>query len=197
MFEVVIFLITYFICSLSPAIIICRLKNGDDIRELGSGNAGTTNAVRVLGKPLGVLVFILDILKAILAFGVVNLFAKMFGYTNISLLNSIFIVAAVIGHCYPIYYNFKGGKGVAVSLICVFLLDFKIALICLIVGIIIIGITRFVSLASVSGVILLDIMVLVMMPQYIIACLIISAIVIFKHRTNIQRILNNEENKLF
>lgn len=197
MFEVVIFLITYFICSLSPAIIICRLKNGDDIRELGSGNAGTTNAVRVLGKPLGVLVFILDILKAILAFGVVNLFAKMFGYTNISLLNSIFIVAAVIGHCYPIYYNFKGGKGVAVSLICAFLLDFKIALICLIVGIIIIGITRFVSLASVSGVILLDIMVLVMMPQYIIACLIISAIVIFKHRTNIQRILNNEENKLF
>lgn len=193
----VVFLCAYLMASISPSIIVCKAKTGKDIRELGSGNAGTTNALRVLGKKLGVLVFLLDVLKVVIAYGVVYFIAKISNYSNIELINSVFIFSAVLGHCYPIYYGFKGGKGVAVILTCAMIINYKLTLIALVFAIIMILITRMVSVGSVTGLILFNVLIFIKDPAYIIPVVLTSTIVIFKHRKNIQRIFQNKENKLF
>lgn len=128
-YMVVAFIITYLICSVNPAIEICKLKTGEDIRKLGSGNAGTANAMRVLGKPLGTVVIICDILKVFISLAIVYVIGKIFKQDISVMLKSVFILAAVIGHCYPIYYKFRGGKGVIVGMTTAFILDAKTALI--------------------------------------------------------------------
>ncbi|MCX8074402.1 MAG: glycerol-3-phosphate 1-O-acyltransferase PlsY [Clostridia bacterium] len=197
LYTISIFLITYLICSISPAIEICKRVTGEDIRNLGSGNAGTTNAIRVMGRFWGSVVFVVDILKVFIAYGTVYLISIIFSKDAGFAFKSMFMVAAVFGHCYPIYYSFKGGKGIVVALICAYLVDSKIATVCLIAGMFIILLTRMVSLGSIGAIILFIIMTFVMIPDYILPVLIISAIIIFKHRSNIHRIVEGQENKLF
>ncbi len=196
-YNVAIFIITYLICSISPSIEICKLKTGEDIRNLGSGNAGTTNSIRVLGKFMGFVVFILDVLKVLIAYGVILGIGKLFKQDTEIMFNSIFMVAAVVGHCYPIYYGFRGGKGVVTVLVVALLLNVQMALICIIAGIVIILITRTVSIGSLGGIILFNIVTFVMFIEYILPVFIVSLIILFKHRKNITRIINGEENKLF
>lgn len=196
-YTISIFLITYLICSLNPAIILCKKKTGEDIRKLGSGNAGTANAIRVLGKPLGILVVILDIAKVFTSFFIVTCIGNIFKQDTDIALKSVFMIAATFGHCFPIYYAFKGGKGVIVGMTTVFILDSKIAFVCLIAGIIVLLVTRVVSISTLSGTILYIIMAIVMMHEYLIPVLITSAIVMIKHRGNIHRILTKQESKLW
>ncbi len=197
LYTISIFLITYLICSISPSIEICKIKKGEDIRNLGSRNAGTTNAIRVMGKFWGIVVFLLDILKVFISYGIIYFIGKTFNQDINVTLKSIFIVAATLGHCYPIYYSFKGGKGVAVTLAASFILDYKVALVCLIVGILLIIITRMVSIGSVGGIILFVIITFVMNKEYIIPNIIVSIIILLKHRTNIIRIMQGKENKIY
>lgn len=197
LYNIAVFVITYLICSVSPSIEICKRKTGEDIRNLGSGNAGTTNSIRVLGKFMGIVVFILDALKVVVSFGVIIGIGNLFKQDVDFMINSIFMVAAVLGHCFPIYYSFKGGKGIVVMLVSGIILDYQIALVCIIAGIIIIAITRIVSIGSIGGIILFNIMAFVMIPQYILPVFIASVIILFKHRKNIVRIIHKEENKLF
>jgi len=196
-YNIAFFAITYLICSISPAIEICKMKTGEDIRNLGSGNAGTTNSIRVLGKLMGFVVFILDVLKVVVSYGVILGVAKMFKQDTETMFNSLFMVAAVAGHTYPIYYGLRGGKGVVALLVAAIIVDVQIALVCIIAAIIIILITRMVSAGSIGGVILFNIVTFVMLPEYILSVFIVSLIVIFKHRKNIVRIMHGEENKLF
>lgn len=196
-YEIIIFLITYLICSINPAIEICKRKTGEDIRNLGSGNAGTANAMRVLGKPLGVLVVILDILKVYLSFYVITAIGSVFKQDTDYILKSIFIVASVVGHCYPIFYGFKGGKGVIVGVTSGVILNDQIALVCIIAALIIILITRFVALGTICGVILYNIMSLVMITRFIIPVLIVSCIIMFKHRASIQRLITRQEERFW
>jgi glycerol-3-phosphate acyltransferase PlsY len=196
-YNVVIFIITYLICSISPSIEICKIKTGEDIRNLGSGNAGTTNSIRVLGKFMGFVVFVLDVLKVIIAYGVILGIGKLFNQDTEIMFNSIFMVAAVVGHCFPIYYGFRGGKGVVTVLVVALILNVQMALICIIAGIVIILITRTVSIGSIGGLILFNIVTFVMLMEYILPVFIVSLIILFKHRKNITRIINGEENKLF
>ena len=197
MLNVVIFICSYLICSINPAIILSKKVIGTDIRKVGSGNAGTTNAIRTMGKGWGVLVFLLDAFKVVVAYFVMLFIVKIFGKDVTSYAKSFYLVGAILGHCYPIYYDFKGGKGVVAILISCSFIAAKPVLVCLIVGIIIIIVSRMVSLGSVCAIILFDIMVLVMMPKYVIAVLIVSGVIIYKHRANIKRIINKEENRLF
>ena len=197
LYTILIFLTTYLICSINPAIIICKKKTGQDIRKLGSGNAGTANAMRVLGRVLGTLVIILDISKVLISFKAITLITDLFNYDSDVTMKSIFIVAAVIGHCYPIYYKFRGGKGVIVGITAAFLVNSQVAIVCIIVGIIILLITRIVSIGTLGGLVLYLIMSIVMMPQYLIPVIIVSIIIAFKHRANIQRILTKQESKLW
>lgn len=197
-YNIAVCIITYLICSISPSIEICKLKTGEDIRNLGSGNAGTTNSIRVLGKFLGLVVFILDVLKVLIAYGVVLGIGKLFNQDTEAMMYSLFLVSAVVGHCYPIYYGFSGGKGVVTILVSALILNVQVALVCIIAGIVLIAITRTVSIGSLGGVILFNIMTFVMLSsEYILPVLIVSIIIIFKHRKNIVRIINGEENKLF
>lgn len=197
MFSIIIFLMVYLICGINPAIILSKKVIGTDIRKVGSGNAGTTNAIRTMGKGWGALVFILDILKVIVSYSLMFVVASVFGESVGVGTKSIFQVATILGHCYPVYYGFKGGKGVAAFLVAALLIAPKIAIVCIVVGVIVILVGKMVSLGSVCGVILFDIMILVMNTGYILATIIASAVIIYKHRANIRRIINKEENKLF
>lgn len=194
---VMVFLIAYLIAAINPSIIICKKVKGTDIRNEGSGNAGTTNAIRTMGTGMGILVFILDIVKVIISYGIIFVLSKLFDIEITSTMKSIYIVASVFGHCYPIYYGFKGGKGVTTFLVSMMIVDYKATLVCLLVGVIIIAVTRWVSLGSVSGVVLSLILGLFMDTNYNYLVVAIAALVIvWRHRSNIKRLIEGTENKL-
>ena len=197
MLNIFVFIFSYLICSINPAIILSKKVIGTDIRKVGSGNAGTTNAMRTMGKGWGILVFLLDSFKVVVAYWVMNLLTNIFGAGVTALSKSFYLVGSIIGHCYPVYYGFKGGKGVAAMIIACSFIAPKPALVCIIVGVIIIIVGRMVSLGSVSAVALFAIMILVMETEYAVAVVIAAGIIIYKHRANIKRIINKEENKLF
>lgn len=138
---VITILLSYLLGCFSSAYVLGKLTKNIDIREYGSGNAGATNALRVLGKKLGALTFLLDILKGILAVVIGKYLLGLDG----GLLASIFVV---LGHNFPVFLNFKGGKGVATSLGVLMILNWKIGLVCLIVGVTVIILTRYVSLGQ-------------------------------------------------
>lgn len=196
-YMVVAFIITYLICSVNPAIEICKLKTGEDIRKLGSGNAGTANAMRVLGKALGTVVIICDILKVFISLAIVYVIGKIFKQDISVMLKSVFILAAVIGHCYPIYYKFRGGKGVIVGMTTAFILDAKTALICMIVGVIVILITRTVAMGTLIGTIVYVVITIFSVKECVIPVIIACSIIMFKHRANIKRILTRQEEKIW
>lgn len=198
MLEIIIFLESYLLCAINPSIILSKKVLKQDIRNLGSKNAGTTNAIRTMGKKMGALVFALDILKTVLAYVVCVVLTKICQVSITNIDSTIFILGCAIGHVYPVYYNFKGGKGVAVFLTSAMLVDIRTAIVCLIVGILVIAITRFVSLGSVCGTALICIITLFMETNYNFILLLISALVIiYKHIPNIKRVINGTENKLF
>ena len=195
LYTVLTFLIVYFICSINPAIEICKRKTGEDIRKLGSGNAGTANAMRVLGTPLGILVIILDEVKVFVSFFIMLLISKLFGNSVDTTFKTIFILASIIGHCFPIYYGFRGGKGVIVGITTVAIFDPTNAVICIIAGLLVLLFTRTVSMGTLAGSILYLIISFVNRYDYIVAVLIAEAIVMFKHRSSIYRILTKQEQK--
>jgi glycerol-3-phosphate acyltransferase PlsY len=108
------------------------------------------------------------------------------------------MLASVLGHSYPVYYGFKGGKGVAVFLMSAIIVDWKIALICIGIGVVIIAVSRMVSLGSITGSIMLVVLDIFMNTNYnFILILVTVAVVVYNHRTNIERIIAGKENKLF
>lgn len=194
-YTVSIFLIIYLICSINPAMEICKRKTGEDIRKLGSGNAGSANAMRVLGRLLGTVVILLDIAKVFVAFFAALLIAKLMGHSMDVTFQFIFIIASVIGHCYPIYYGLRGGKGVIVGITVMAILEPQTALICGISGLLVMLFTRTVAMGTLAGLILYIIISVVTGQPYLIAVLIASAIIMFKHRANIFRIVTRQESK--
>lgn len=196
-YTVTIFLIIYFICSINPAIEICKRKTGEDIRKLGSGNAGSANAMRVLGRILGTVVVLLDIAKVFLAYYIAGFVSKLFGNNpDDQIFASILILAAVIGQCFPIYYGLRGGKGVIVGITVISILDPKNALICALAGLVVLIFTKTPSKATLSSLLLYIIISIVMGYEYLIPVLISSAIIMYKHRQSIYRILTKQENKI-
>lgn len=196
-YTVTIFLIIYLICSINPAIEICKRKTGEDIRKLGSGNAGSANAMRVLGRILGTVVVLLDIAKVFIAYYIASFISKLFGHSaDEQIFASIMILASIIGQCFPIYYGLRGGKGVIVGITVISILDPRNALICAIAGLVVLIFTRTPSKATLSGLLLYIIISVVMGYEYLIPILISSAIIMYKHRQSIYRILTKQENKI-
>ena len=198
MYYIFTFIVSYLIAAINPAIVISKKVLKQDIRNLGSKNAGTTNAIRTMGKGIGALVFVLDLLKVVLSYGIICLIGYIFKEEVTNSIKSLYMLASVLGHSYPVYYGFKGGKGVAVFLMSAILVDSKIAAICILIGVVVIAITKMVSLGSMIGGIALVIIDLFMTTNFnFIIVLITVAIVVYNHRTNIQRIIAGKENKLF
>jgi glycerol-3-phosphate acyltransferase PlsY len=182
----------YLLGSVNFSLIIGKFY-GTDVRQHGSGNAGTTNTLRVLGKKAAAMVFAGDILKGVIA----CLLGRLIAGGDIGIMAAGF--GAIIGHNWPLYFGFKGGKGVLTSAAVVMMMDWRAGAICLTVFIILVAITRYVSLGSIVGAGLFPIVSLVMGRNalFIIFSTAIAILIIFRHRSNIVRLLNGTESKLF
>ena len=189
----IILVIGYLLGSISTGVVISKALSKTDIRMHGSGNAGTTNMLRVLGRKAALLTFIGDMLKGIIA---VFIGKWLVGGELGGLLG---VVGAVLGHYYPLYFGFKGGKGIATSfgsLLFVFPVQ---ALLAFTVFLILVGITHYVSVGSVAAAIVLPLLVVFTrfaQPQLWIITACIGASVVWRHRANIQRLMNHTESKL-
>lgn len=182
----------YLIGAIPTGVILTRLMGGEDIRSAGSGNIGATNVYRVAGRKLGIITLIGDCLKGVIPLLIAQQ-AFHLSETGIALV----ALAAFIGHCYPVYLGFKGGKGVATAL-GIFLLLSPLSVLCvLIVFVLILWKWRYISLASISAAAAIPLLVLWFEKSLVLfaATLIIAAIVIWKHRENIKRLRSRTENR--
>ncbi len=203
-------IISYFLGSLNFSIILSRTLEKKDIRESGSGNAGATNMLRTYGKHFAVLTMIGDILKValaiLIAFLILN--APLDMIFNIAdnketavtmiLYKEIAGFFCVLGHIFPLYFNFKGGKGVAACTGMVILVDWRIALILFVIFVITIAVSKMISLGSILIAIFYPVLIAVFYQNIILILIAVlfASIVIVAHRQNIKRILNGTENKL-
>ncbi|WP_433946419.1 glycerol-3-phosphate 1-O-acyltransferase PlsY [Paenibacillus sp. SN-8-1] len=193
MTSVIAVIISYLLGSVSFSVVLARTLKGIDIRQHGSGNAGATNTLRVLGKGPAVLVLVLDVLKGIAAIWL----GRWLGGGS-DWVPAICGIAAIMGHNWPIYFRFRGGKGIATTIGVMASLAFLPALIAGIIAIASIVITRYVSLGSLLFVGLTPIFLLIMGTHgpYFWTSLIICVFAFWRHRTNIVKIAQGKENKL-
>lgn len=184
-------LLCYVIGSVSNAYLVVKYFKGIDIRTVGSGNPGATNVQRVAGNKLAFLVFLLDMLKGVVAV----LIGRIIGGEFYSLWCG---VAVIVGHNWPLFFGLKGGKGTATSLGVIWLTVPKIALIITVVGITSIIVTRYVSLASILAAPLFPILIFISGKpwQYIVFGLILMSMTLYRHRSNIERLMKGQESRL-
>ncbi len=187
-----LFLMSYLLGAIPTAFIVGKMAKGIDIRQHGSGNIGTTNAFRVLGIKPALMVLVVDIIKGFLG---VKLGFLLIGTEWAAIFGGI---SAVAGHNWPIYLRFKGGKGVATACGVIIALAPKVILLLILIWVVIIWITKYVSLASVIAAFSAPIAFLLFKQPvpYVIFSFIVAAFVIYRHRTNIQRLLKGQEAKV-
>lgn len=199
---ILIGIIAYCLGSISFSVIFSKKIGGFDVREKGSGNAGSTNVLRTVGKRAAALTLVCDILKGIVAVLLAYAFSHIVEDANGALMVQIAGIMAVIGHTFPVFFKFKGGKGVATSLGIIMLINYQIGLICLIFALLVMFLTKTVSIGSIMAAILFPVLTLLIHDNYliegnyIIFGILLALIVIYNHRSNIKRIMNGEENKL-
>ena len=199
--EFLLIILAYLIGSIPTAILISKRFFGIDIREYGSGNMGATNAFRVLGPKYGTIIMVLDILKGMAAVG---LFWLLPYYINNELERTNFMMglglAAVMGHIFPVFAQFKGGKGVATLLGMLIAVQPLVAVCCVGVFVLVLYLTRYVSLSSILGAIMLPVCVLWIWNEdelsYRICALLVAALVIVTHQKNIGRLIKGNENRV-
>lgn len=190
--SIVIFVISYFLGSIPFGLLTGKLFQNVDIRKFGSNNIGVTNVVRVMGKKWGAFVLILDALKGILPVLIARFYFGLYG----DLIPVMAGVIAVLGHIFPVWLKFKGGKGVATTIGVLFALDWRLALVLLIVWGIVFKLSRISALAG-----LLSIMTATLLSTFISSfevmtmCAVLCILIIAKHKGNITRMMKGEENK--
>ena len=194
--AILVAVIAYLLGSISVGMITSKLLGGPNLRDVGSGNTGATNALRALGLKGGIIVFVGDILKALFASLIGN---AILGFEG-KLIAAFFVI---IGHSWPCFFQFKGGKGVSSTCGAIFLTYNPEAVLAYIITLTIIGVTKYVSLGSIS---LVAIFALLVAIREIVAgfphwyaipwALMMAALVIWRHKENIKRLLNGTERKL-
>ena len=205
---IIVAIIAYLIGSINFSILISKKMAGFDVREKGSGNAGTTNMLRSVGKKAAAITLICDILKGVVSIVIAIIVGNIVKNLDRELLLQIAGIAVVIGHTFPIFFGFKGGKGVATSLGVLLMSNWQIGLICLVFALVLMALTRMVSLGSCGAAILFPVLTLFINQHYTVLTegksgrvyfvysVILAIIVLYNHRSNIKRILNGTENKL-
>lgn len=202
MFRLGALVIGYLLGGVQSAILYGRLK-GIDIRSQGSGNAGTTNTIRVMGKKAGAMVLIIDILKAMLA---IYLAKWIFGRAHPEALILISLYAgigAILGHSFPLFFNFKGGKGIATTAGTLIGIDFKLFLIAAALFLIVFGITKIVSISSLVMTASIPILIIIFYSgqgsigiEAMILAFCIMGFTFYRHKANIKRLIDGTEAKL-
>ena len=201
---IVVTIIAYLLGSISFSVIISKKMAGFDVRKKGSGNAGTTNVLRTVGKKASIITLICDILKgvvAILVAYVAGLIMK--DSVDKALLIQLAGIAVILGHTFPIFFGFKGGKGIATALGVLMMTNWNIGLICLVFALVLMILTRIVSLGSIAAAVLFPVLI-IFMPHtaylvdgnYIIYSILLAILVVFNHRANVKRLLTGTENKI-
>lgn len=199
--ELLLIIIAYLLGSIPTALIISKRFFGIDIRDYGSGNMGATNTFRVLGSRYGTIVMIVDMLKGMTAVMLYN-FLPYYFHNELERTNFMIGLglAAVIGHVFPIFAGFKGGKGVATLFGMLLAVQPVIAVSCIGVFILALYLTRYVSLSSILAALSLPICVLWIWNEhevmYRVFALLVAALVIFMHQKNIGRILRGVESRI-
>ena len=191
----------YLLGSVPTAVWVGRAWCGLDVREHGSKNAGATNTFRVLGKKPGIIVLTVDILKGVLAVSIplimVNLYTdETLNFDRIQITAAVF---AVLGHIFPVFAGFRGGKGVATSLGIIIGIQPISALICLCIFLIVFVISKYVSLGAITASLVFPFTIFIRQPDAIemqIFSVVLGLAVIFAHKKNIGRLLKGEENKM-
>lgn len=189
---------TYLICSLNPAIIFSHILYNEDIRKKGSGNPGFTNFSRVYGLKWGMPVMLIDLLKAAVC---VYLFGSLYSLISggsFQFAAALCGVFAMAGHAYPIWYSFKGGKGFLVYMSIIWFVDWKAGLVGVCVLALFLFTTKYMSLASLSAVILTVIYLTAFKAAsipVIVLCFLQVFFVVIRHKTNILRLLKGTETK--
>jgi len=190
LFFIVIF---YLVGSVPFALLIPKVFGHGDIRNIGSGNVGATNVLRTGNKFLAFLVLCLDVLKGLFPFILLNLYSE-----NIGLFQTIFLCHfAILGHIFPIWLRFKGGKGVATYIGFLFGINLTLGLFFLIIWLAIALVSKYSSLSSLIATTIAPIYFILQNDNYIAIFLIyLLAVIVIKHHENIKRLLNRTENKI-
>ena len=198
----IVAIIAYLIGSINFSVILSKKMAGFDVRDKGSGNAGTTNMLMSVGKKAAAITLVCDILKGVVSILIAILMNKIFPNSNGALLVQIAGVAVILGHTFPIFFKFKGGKGVATSLGVLIMSNWQIGLICLVFALILIILTQMVSVGSIAAAILYPVLT-IFIPQnyiipgnYIIYSIVLAVIIVFNHRENVKRLLSGTENRI-
>ena len=180
--------IAYFLGNISPSTLLAKAA-GLDIKKEGSGNAGTTNALRVLGKKAALITLVVDIGKGFVA---VEL-----GYLLSTPQTAMFCaLAAFVGHVWPVVFKFKGGKGVATAFGVLLGINWQLALAALAVVAVVVILSRMVSLGSITGAAAFPVLAYFMEPDFLYVGTFMAVLLIYNHRGNIKRLIKGEENKL-
>ena len=203
----IMIIVPYLLCGINTAIIVTKIKTGEDIRTLGSGNAGLTNTLRTQGKIAALFVLLGDVLKGTLSILIVRFsFLWLTGTDTANPDNMMTYVgfaaavAAIIGHVFPIYFGFKGGKGILVSVAVLMTVEW----ILLGIFIIVVALTRYVSLGSCIAAVCYPVTILVYslitgdpcVWINVILSALIAVLILFMHRGNLVRLKNHTEKKL-
>jgi len=189
--DIVCIIIAYLLGSISSAIIICKLFGYPDPRTVGSYNAGATNVLRVAGKKLAILTLVFDVLKGFVAV----MIARTLGLDNFVL--GIVALAAFLGHVYPIFFKFQGGKGIATGIGVMLALSLHLGVLVIITWVVVAATFRYSSLAALVAFVLAPIYAFfVTNRQYVIALIVITLIILWRHRENIQRLIQKIEPKI-
>ena len=181
-------LAAYFIGNISPAILISK-ASGFDIRSKGSGNAGTTNMLRIMGKKAAAATLVIDILKGVLAVSI----GRLLGGEALAVFSGL---SVFLGHIWPLVFGFRGGKGIATGFGMLLALNPLFGLSCLAIAAFGLFVSRRVSVGSLLVAIALPFISIWFYPDYIGLFLVMTIVIIVKHRSNIKRLVNGEESKI-
>ncbi|MBU3004366.1 glycerol-3-phosphate 1-O-acyltransferase PlsY [Paraglaciecola arctica] len=188
--TILIFACTYLVGSISSAILVCRLFKLGDPRAQGSGNPGATNVLRLGGKLPAILVLIFDVLK-----GTVPVWASY--YLGLEPINLAFVaVMACLGHMYPLFFGFSGGKAVATAFGAILPLGLDLAAILIVTWVIVVRLTHYSSLAAIVAVSLAPFFTWLLKPEYSLPVAILSLLIVLRHKDNIIRLLHGQESKI-
>ena len=203
--TIITVILAYLIGSINASIIISKIMK-NDIRTHGSGNAGATNMLRVMGKGAAFAVVIIDALKAFIATWIAIFISNwlQIGYPDTLILKYFAVVAVVLGHNFPVFFGFRGGKGIVTSVAVIFAVDWRLGIIVLGVGVLAIVLTRFVSLGSLIGCVLFPLVCYVRYMDapwsyekaVIFPAVFLGILGIIRHKNNIKKLISGTERKI-
>ncbi|MEN8697262.1 MAG: glycerol-3-phosphate 1-O-acyltransferase PlsY [Bacteroidia bacterium] len=197
---VILAIVAYLIGSMPSSVWIGKAYHGLDVRDFGSGNAGATNTFRVLGTPTGIVVLFLDIVKGVTATSLIHYIPTVeHGTEQFINLQLLFGLLSVVGHIFPVYENFKGGKGIATLFGMLIGIHYLLALACVGLFILVLLLTKYVSLSSILAAIAFPILTIFVFkrdePLLITFGIVAAILVVLTHKKNISRLLTGEESK--